>query len=301
MNFFGFSDTIDKDTQFVIFGIPWDYLTSTDLPNSAIAPENIRNITNDIGYTTELGFHIPNFKAADVGDVSIDPENVEKNITAISTFVKKIYNQNETIIPIMIGGDHFCTYPTVSTVLDQIEEKDHVGVLIFDAHLDFYQEWDKGVYSHATTSHRIFDLEFISSRNLIIIGTRDIDIQELELATAEKITFLNAYHMMEGVDNYINKITDLLKKANLTKLYVSIDIDALDPSIAPGTGYAIPGGFTYREMWKILKELGSNFDILGFDFVEVAPNLDMENKMTSILTAKLIVEFMHFIIRKDLE
>ena len=301
MTFFGFEEKVMEDTQFVIFGIPWDYLTSTELPNSAIAPENIRTITNDIGYTTELGFHIPNFKAVDVGDVPIVPKNVEENIATISNFLEDLYSQNENIIPIMIGGDHFCTYPMVSAVGDQLEEKDNFGVLIFDAHLDFYQEWDKGVYSHATTSHRIYDLEFISNRNLIIVGTRDIDIQELELAKAEKITYLNAYHMVDGIDNYINVIMDLLKNADLRKLYISIDIDVLDPSIAPGTGYAIPGGFTYREMWKILKELAFHFNILGFDFVEVAPNLDMENKMTSILAAKLIVEFMHFIKSKDLE
>ncbi|MCK4287493.1 MAG: arginase family protein, partial [Candidatus Lokiarchaeota archaeon] len=83
--------------------------------------------------------------------------------------------------------------------------------------------------------------------------------------------------------------------SNIKNLYVSIDIDALDPSIAPGTGYAVPGGFSYREMWKILKEIALNFNVIGFDLVEVAPNLDLKNRMTSILAAKLIVEFMYFI------
>jgi len=89
MTFFEFGEEIKEDTQFVIFGIPWDYLTSTDLPNSSIAPEYIRKVTNDIGYTTELGYHIPEFKAVDIGDVSIEPLNVEKNLFSIERFVRR--------------------------------------------------------------------------------------------------------------------------------------------------------------------------------------------------------------------
>jgi agmatinase len=299
--FFGFDDKVKEDTQFAIFGIPWDYLTSTDLPNSSTAPKCIRDITDDIGYTTEMGFHITNFKATDLGDVPIKPMNVEENLNTINSFIKDLYDKNKNVIPIMIGGDHFCTYPTLKAIGDQFDKKEEFGVLIFDAHLDFYQEWDKGVYSHATTSHRIYDLDYINNINLMIIGTRDIDIQEIELATTEKIKYLNAYTLLEGLDSFIEKILEFLTQGNLRNVYVSIDIDVLDPSIAPGTGYAIPGGFSYREMWKILREISSATNIVGLDLVEVAPNLDMENKMTCILAAKLIVESMFFIKSKTVE
>ena len=295
MRFFDFGEEINEMTQFVIFGIPWDYLTSIDLPNSSIAPEYIRKITDDIGLTTEMGFYIPDFKAVDVGDVIIEPRDVEKNIISIENFVKNLYEKNKNVIPIMIGGDHFCTYPIVKAIGNHIKKKESFGVLIFDSHLDFYQEWDKGVYSHATISHRIYDLEYVNNNNLLIVGTRDIDIEEFELANSENIKYLNAYHIIEGLDYYIESIKNFFKKSDVKNLYVSIDIDALDPSIAPGTGYAIPGGFSYRDIWKILREITENFDIIGFDLVEVAPNLDLENKMTCILAAKLIVEFMYFI------
>jgi len=295
MNFFNFGKKINEDTRFVIFGVPWDYLTSTDLPNSSTSPETIRNLTDDIGYTTEIGFSIPNLQVADIGDVEIEPTDVEGNLKSIGSFLKDIYIQNENIIPVMIGGDHFCTYPIVKAVGDQLKTKEDFGVLVFDSHLDFYQEWDKGVYSHATISHRIFDLDYMNNKNLLIVGTRDIDIEERELATSEKLEYINAYHIIEGVDYYIERITTFFEKSNVKKLYVSIDIDALDPSIAPGTGYAIPGGFSYREMWKILKEIALKFNIIGFDLVEVAPNLDLKNNVTCILAAKLIVEFMSFI------
>ena len=203
MNFFNFDEKINKETRFVIFGVPWDYLTSTDLPNSSSAPEAIRNLTDDIGYTTELGFSIPNLQAVDRGDVEISPIEVELNLNNINRFLKDIYNQNENVIPVMIGGDHFCTYPVVKAVGNQLKKKEEFGVLVFDSHLDFYQEWDKGVFSHATISHRIFDLDYIDNQNLLIVGTRDIDIEERELANEENLEYINSYHIIEGVYYYI--------------------------------------------------------------------------------------------------
>ncbi|TFF95920.1 MAG: agmatinase [Promethearchaeota archaeon] len=298
MNFFDFGEVIEIDTDFAIFGIPWDYLTSIELPNSAIAPKKIRESTNDLALTTELGAHIPKIKAIDLGDIEIEEFSVEKNLKKINEFVEQIYEKNETIVPVMIGGDHFCTYPVVKAVGNHFKNKNNFGVLLFDSHLDFYEEWDKGVYSHATISHRIYDLDYINKNNLLIVGTRDIDIPELELAREEKLTYLNAYELLEdGVKKYVSKIITFFQTQNIESLYVSIDIDALDPSIAPGTGFAIPGGFSYREMWYMLKEIADHLEIIGFDIVEVAPNLDLRNKITCNLASKLIVELMSFIAR----
>ena len=173
-------------------------------------------------------------------------------------------------------------------------------MLLFDAHLDFYQEYDKGVYSHATVSHRIFDLDFINNNNLIIVGTRDIDVPEKKLATDEKIVYINNYLLSElGLETYTQKIIDFFKLSNIKNLYISIDIDALDPSIAPGTGFAIPGGLSYRELWLILRNIAKEFNVIAFDVVEVAPNLDLANNMTSNLAIKIIIELMSFISKNN--
>ncbi len=299
MKFFEFGDIINKDTQFVIFGIPWDYLTSIKLPNSSIAPERIRNVTNDIGWTTELGNHINKFKVADVGDIPIKKYDVEQNLKVVKNYINDLYIKNGNIIPIMIGGDHFCSFPVTKSVGDHFSKKEEFGVLIFDAHLDFYQEWDKGVYSHATLTHRLYDLDYINNKNLFIVGVRDIDIPELELAEQEELEYLNAYQLIEGLNKYTEQIIDFFKNSGIKYLYISIDIDALDPSIAPGTGFAMPGGLSYRELWQILKKITENFKVIGFDLVEVAPNLDLENKMTCNLAAKLIIELISFIANKQ--
>ena len=299
MNFFDFGELIDKDTEFVIFGIPWDYLTSIKGPNSAIAPQKIRDVSDNLALTSEMGFKIPKIKVVDIGDVYVEPKNVEKNLKEIENYVKSIYDEKKDIVSVMIGGDHFCTYPVVKVIGNNLKKKNNFGVLIFDSHLDLYEEWDKGVYSHATVSHRIYDIDFINNRNLLIVGTRDIDIPELDIANKEKITYLNAYKLTEiGLSEYIKIIIKFFKDSDINNLYVSIDIDALDPSIAPGTGFAIPGGFSYRELWNILRELTKNFNIRAFDVVEVAPNLDNANNMTCNLAAKLIIEFISFIAEK---
>jgi len=297
MKFFDFGEVIDTDTEFAVLGIPWDYLTSIETPNSALAPSEIRKVSSNLALTTELGHKIHDLKAIDLGDIKIeDKKNIEGNLEKIINYINKIYLQKNDIIPVMIGGDHFCSYPAIKAVGGNIKKKEEFGVLIFDAHLDFYDEWDRSKYSHATISHRVFDLDYVNNKNLVIAGTRDIDIPEMIIADEKNIFHLDAYRFLEeGLDKSIEQIIEYFKYSNIKSLYVSIDIDVLDPSIAPGTGYAIPGGYSYREMWKILREIAKSFNIVGFDLVEVAPNLDIQNKLTCKLAAKLIVEFMSFI------
>lgn len=300
MNFFDFGEVIDSDTQFVIFGIPWDYLTSIPNAKSALAPDKIREASKNLGLITECGEQIPKLRVIDFGNVEIEPTEIKKNINEIETFVKEIYKQKEKVIPVMIGGDHFCSFPVIKTVGDHLENKSEFGVIIFDAHLDLYNRYDNREYSHATITHRVYDLEYINNANLVIVGTRDIDIPEINIADKENVFYLDAYRLSEeGISSYIDNIVEYLQYSNVKKIYVSIDIDIFDPSIAPGTGYAIPGGFSYREMWKILKELTKKFNVLAFDLVEVAPNLDLKNNLTCILGAKFIIELISFIAKKQ--
>jgi len=296
MKFYDFGDIIGSNTEFVIFGIPWDYLSSKDNVNSSTAPQKIREVTQDLALTTEMGVEIPSLKVVDIGDVSIDPSNIERNLREIKDFIMTMFKQKKDVIPIMIGGDHFCTFPVVKTISKEFKTDEKIGILIFDAHLDLYDKWDKGVYSHATVSHRIYDLDQFDKNNLLIVGTRDIDIPEMKIANEKGITHFDAFLFSDlGFPNLSKDIVAFFQNSGIKSLYVSIDIDVLEPSIAPGTGYAIPGGLSYRELWQILRLLAKNFKIYGCDLVEVSPNLDAPNKMTSNLAAKLLVEFISFI------
>ena len=297
MNFFDSGEIIENDTNFAFFGIPWDDLTSIERINSSKSPQKIREITENLALTTEMGIKIPKLKFIDAGNVLIDPNNTERNILEIDNFVKLLYDQKKDIIPVMIGGDHFCTYPVMKAIGDSIRNPKKLGILILDAHLDLYETYQENIYSHATVSHLIHNLEFISNKNLLIIGTRDIDIPELKIAKANNITYFNSYVLHDiGVNSFTEKIIQFFEKSDINDLYISIDIDVLDPSIAPGTGYAIPGGFTYREVWRILREVTKNVNIIGFDIVEVSPSLDLPNNITLNVAAKIIIELMYFIL-----
>lgn len=301
-SFFDFKKQCDKNTEFVIFGIPWDSLSSLENADSSLTPKKLREISYELARTTEIGLDITSINACDLGDIEIDPSDTGKNIKKIEEFLKKIDYFNKKAVLVMIGGDHFCTFPIVKFIGDMIEKKEDFGVLIFDAHVDFYNTWEGSKFSHTTVSHRLYDLEYINNENLIIVGTRDIDNIELENVKNENLRYLNAYKIDEiGIQQTTTEIMQFFKKySKKPKLYVSIDIDVLDPSIAPGTGYAIAGGISYRNLWKILRNLAKEFEIIGFDLVEVSPRLDLPNRMTQICAAKLIVEFMSFIRNKKL-
>ncbi len=116
MNFFDTGEIIENDTNFVFFGIPWDELTSIERINSSKSPQKIRKITENLALTTEMGFEIPKLKFIDAGDVLIDPNNTEQNILEIGDFVKSFFYHNKDIIPVMVGGDHFCTYPVIKAI-----------------------------------------------------------------------------------------------------------------------------------------------------------------------------------------
>ncbi len=297
MNFFDSGEIIENDTNFVFFGIPWDDLTSIEKLNSSKSPQKIRKITKNLALTTEMGFEIPKLKIIDAGDVLIDKNNIKKNILEIDDFVKSLYDQKKDIVPVMVGGDHFCTYPVIKAIGDSIRNPKKFGVLILDAHLDLYEKYQKSIYSHATVSHLIHSLKFISNKNFLIIGTRDIDVPELKFAKTNDITYFNAYLLHDiGVDSFTERIIEFFEKSDIKDIYISIDVDVLDPSIAPGTGYAIPGGFTYREIWKIFREVTKKINIIGFDIVEVSPSLDLPNNITLNVAAKIIIELMYFIL-----
>jgi arginase family enzyme len=229
-----------------------------------------------------------------MGDIALESEDISNSIHTIENFMKELYKTKSEIIPIMIGGDHFCTYPTLTGIGKSINTDD-VGIIVFDAHLDFYNTWKDNTYSHATITHRLFDLDWVNRNNLLVVGTRDIDIPEKELAEKYNLHYLNAYELNNNIEAYIQRIINFFHSNNIERLYLSIDIDVLDPSAAPGTGYAIPGGFSYRELWTILRKLTTFFSVIGFDMVEVAPNLDLSNNVTCTIAAKIIIELISFI------
>ena len=95
MTLYDFRDTVDENTEFVVFGIPWDYLSSIEAANSALAPQSIRSVTSNLALTTEIGVEIPSLKVVDIGNVEIVPDNFELNLKRINEYIMEIYKQNQ--------------------------------------------------------------------------------------------------------------------------------------------------------------------------------------------------------------
>ncbi len=295
---------IDTPVKFAVFGIPWDANSTHSQGCARAAPTKLREITTNLARLTETGMNIEEFNAADFGNVTIFPSLPDKSRANISEFVKEFLPWDKANpIPVMIGGDHYCTYPVVKALTEiySAKSQDKIGIIIFDAHLDYYDKWlDVESDFHCTITKRIADLPHINPKDIAVIGARDIDIPEWELAKKDEIYIISA-HELYPHSNLLMQMENLLyyyKEKGITKIYLSIDIDALDGSIAPGTGYTIPGGLSYRDIWLFLKKIVQNFSIIGMDVVEVAPDMDLPSNLTQITAVKLITETMGFITAK---
>ncbi len=296
--------------RFGLFGIPWD-ANSTHLKGSPRAtPSALRSLSYHVSTMTELSQNIFDFNIGDFGDVSIlpsKPQMTESNIKQMLEIVFQGYNQPKSVIPVMIGGDHYCTYPVIRNLAQIYEKKDQedFGVLIFDAHLDYYDAWlGKEENMHCTITKRVANIDNIGPNNTVVFGARDIDTPELDQAQNDGLYFVKM-HEIDPKGNYskieekIEGVIEHFHNQGINNLYISIDIDVLDGPTASGTGYAFPGGLLYRHLWFCLKKVVRDFDVVGFDMVEVAPDLDTPSKLTQNTAIKLIVELMSFIYMKQ--
>ncbi len=289
---------ISEDTDFVIFGVPFEATSTSPRSGAKVAPSAIRKAFDLFSLLTESGIDIFQKKVVDIGDIEVYPSLIEETLQAVDEIIALILssNHNNPPIPVILGGDHFITYPIIRSLLQSYNQK--IGIIILDAHVDLYDKWlFKEQYAHCTVFHRILDLPMINPEDLIYIGIRDVDYEEAEFLKQNKINLIAAHTITET--NLTSLLTERFKsfhERKIERVYVSIDIDVLDPSCAPGTGYPIPGGLSYRQLWNSLQLISKNFKIIGFDMVEVCPPYD-SSEITSITAARLIMEFLGFIVK----
>ncbi len=290
---------LPEDVSFVILGVPFEVTSTSSRSGAKEAPNAIRKAFQTFSLLTETGIDIFQKEIRDIGDIEVYPSLLEETINAMEETISLILSvrTNDPPIPITLGGDHFITYPIIRSFQKSYPQK--FGLIVFDAHVDLYDKWlYKEQYAHSTVFHRILELPSIEKEDLLFIGTRDIDYEEAEFLKTNSINPIWAHEFANSSleSLIIPKIQSLLDR-NIEQVYVSIDIDVLDPSSAPGTGYPIPGGLSYRQLWQCLQLLTQHFKVIGFDLVEVCPPYDPSD-ITAITAARLIMEFIGFISRK---
>lgn len=262
--------------RFVLFGAPWD-ASSSFRPGARLGPRQIRDMARSLSPTSERGDDLRELGAVDWGDLVLPTEVVSAE-AAIESATGDALDQGAT--PIVLGGDHSITVPAFTAASKRHPE---LSLLVLDAHPDLYPSFEDDPFSHATVSHRIAHLPDMSGTRITHVGIRATNPDQR--ATAKRL----------GITTV--PIADAAGFTNPADgpLYVSIDIDVLDPAHAPGCGNPVPGGLTSRQLFDIVHRIES--PIVGFDVVEVNPLLDPTG-LTALAAVRVVTEMLDNIRRR---
>ncbi len=240
------------------------------------APDKIVSSLKEF-YLNEDGL-LPVF---DIESAEIEKANIEKTNENIYKKVKESLNEAEQLM--ILGGDHSITYPCFKAFS---ESSDNNGLVVFDAHADCVNDFKPPTYEDYLRV--LVEEGKLKKENIILVGIRNWHKEEYKFLRENKIKFFNMKEIAkEGVHEVSESIMSVAK--NFNALYVSIDIDAVDPAFAPGTGYQEPGGLTSRELLFFLKRLKLLKNLKVVDLVEINPAKDRED-MTVKLGSKIVSE-----------
>lgn len=268
------------DADIVVYGIPYDGGVSFR-SGAADAPREIRKITFSISPTTE-DFEIINPKILDLGDIQASSrealfQSVEDRAAALVA-EKKFFT--------FLGGDHSVSIPIMRGIDRAIGGE--FGIVHIDAHFDLCDEMDQDRFSHGCVERRALELGHIrSAENVYFVGVRSSEACESEFIRYTPINVIGARELRTiGVKEALSRIRERMRV--FEAVYLTIDIDALDPAFAPGTGTPQFGGLDARELLDLLRGL-MKLPVIGFDLVEVSPPLD-PSAITLFAARKILTE-----------
>ena len=281
------------NTDVGFLGIPYDVGNSWR-PGTRFGPREIRNYSTRYsgwGGSQQKGYwdinqnkrFLEDISMSDCGDVDVAYYDIERNRKIITQTVKKILKAGT--FPVVIGGDHSITYPCICA----FEDFKSLDIIQIDAHLDWIDEVDGIRYANGSPMRRSMELDF--TNKMVQLGIRCIRSRESDYNFAKSQgsqIFTRQDIRQKGVDEIVEKLPPL------ENVYVSIDIDGLDPSIAPGTGSPTVDGLLYYEVINLLKGITKKSNVVGFDIVEVNPMVDLSGQ-TCLLATTLILEFLGMI------
>ena len=273
-----------------ILGIPFDSGTSYR-PGARFGPQAIRQASRHLRTNFHPAYDTEPFKTiqvADAGDVACNPYNIEEAIAQIEVTADELYKKAPVIIS--LGGDHTIAVPLLRSVNKVAGQ---VALVHFDAHLDTWDTYFGAPYTHGTPFRRAAEENLFNDDASMHVGIRGPLYSPDDLAKDEELGF-KIVHCDEleahGVEHVVKRIRD---RVGDNPLYLSIDIDVLDPSHAPGTGTPEIAGITSREMVGILRGL-QGMNLVGGDVVEVAPAYD-HAEITSLAAATVAFEMVNLI------
>lgn len=267
-----------------IAGIPFDSGATSFRSGARMGPRKIREHTLEIwGVNRVMGINpLDVLKVVDYGDIGVDLTNIETTAETIRKEARAILGKGVKMIS--LGGDHSISYPLLQA---HAEIHRPVALIHFDSHSDT----EEGSLRHGTPLAYAAKEKFIDPEAFIQIGIRGpvFEPKALEIAAGYGAQVLTIDECFEiGIPAVIDRYR---KTVGNRKVYVSLDIDAVDPAYAPGTGTPEVGGFTSYQILQLVRGL-KGLNLVGFDLVEVSPPYDSQGEITAILAANLAFEFL---------
>jgi len=277
--FSGFQKPFEK-ADYIILGVPFD-VTSTYRTGARFGPNAIRQASLNIEtYSFRTGIDVEDLKLHDLGDLHISTDT-EKTLERTALVIKDLLDDRKT--PAIIGGEHTITLGVVKGLGDKASK---TAVVSFDAHLDLRNEFMGLKLSHTTFMRRIN--EKIKPDKIIEVGTRAVCKEELDYAKKVGIEFFTAKQIgKEGSQRIAEQLREKLSRYK--NVYLSIDMDVLDPAYAPAVQNPEPEGIETHTLFDILHGVCDK-RVASFDVVEIAPNYDQGT--SAIQGAKTIFEIL---------
>lgn len=275
-NVFILSSEDYASAQAVIYGMPMDYTVSFR-PGSRFGPAAIRRSSVGLEeYSPYLDRHLEDIRYFDAGDLLLPFGNAARSLDMIGNYVRGLLTDGK--VPVGLGGEHLVSWPVIQQVYAKYPD---LKIIHIDAHADLREQYEGEPLSHSTPIRKAANL--IGGKNVYQFGIRSGMREEFAWGR-DNVNFF-PFDVLEPLKRVIG---DFAGKP----VYVTIDIDVLDPSAAPGTGTAEAGGITSKELLGAIHAIaGSGANVVGFDLVEVAPAYD-PTEQTPIAAAKFIREML---------
>ena len=247
------------------------------------------NTTSEMG--TELGLiDSSNGEIQDFGDIPVPARSNSKSATFPT--IDSMYNEilprvqeitNANLKPLILGGDHSITYPVVKALVSTTSSDKPVTILHFDAHPDCYPDFEGNPASHASAFARIMEDPDIQCQRLVQIGIRTLNaVQKNHMDSfSETIQVIPAHQVPKDLTGILTNMD--------TSIYISVDMDVLDPAFAPGVSHRESGGLSVRQVLDLIQSIPSGANIIGADIVEYNVDRDVDF-LTASAAAKIMKE-----------
>jgi formimidoylglutamase len=283
-----------------IVGAPFDDAVS-HRPGARFGPRAIRQANYSTGTLNSLQLGVEPFEVltvVDAGDANIVPAWLERSHAVI---FRKIRDVAETgAIPIVLGGDHSITWPS-ATAIAQVRAPGSVGIVHFDAHADTANE-DWGVLAgHGTPMRRLIESGAVAGRNFVQVGLRGYwpSVSTFDWMKANGLR----WHFMREIEERGAEavVADAIAEAldGPDYVYLSLDIDVIDPGMAPGTGTPEPGGMLSREVLRAIRQVVGSVELAGMDVVEVSPPYDHAETTASVANRAVLEAISALAVKKQ--